>query len=236
MNTFLKYFQEGTIYCQEHQYEKGIAAYNEALRINPLHTDSLYNRAKAKFKLDRLDGCLDDLNAAIAINPHNPLLFSERAVVFYHKGLAKDALNDLDMAARIEPENPYRYASRAFIKDKTGDFTGALEDYNKAISLDPTDAISYNNRGLVEEKLGYTNRSKLSFEKADRLTGGNVVKEGKEEDISIDISNRPKATGSGGKNHSLKDYLSVLKGIFASREGFKDFLSFAIDFFRSKKA
>src|SRR5690606_31508835 len=86
-------------------------------------------------------------------------------------GLMAEALNDLDIAVDIDKENPYRYASRAFIKDKAGDYQGAIADYSKAIYLDPEDAISYNNRGLIEEKLGYVQRSKISFEKADALTG-----------------------------------------------------------------
>lgn len=37
--------------------------------------------------------------------------------------------------------------------------------------MDPEDAVSYNNKGIVEEKLGYKERSKKSFDKADKLVG-----------------------------------------------------------------
>lgn len=236
MEDYLVYYKSGMESCRKGLLEEGIAAFDKALHLNPSHLESLYNRAKARFKLQKFEECLEDFALALNISPDNPLLLSERAVVFYHMKNIDKALEDLEKAVQLDPENPYRYASRAYMKDKAGDLQGAIYDYNKAIALDPEDAISYNNRGLVEEKLGYHNRAKESFRKADGLTGAKTAAP-----VSNDRTNhyaeenliRP--APQKPKRYPAKAYLKWIKKVFSSKEGFRDFLSFTIDFFRIQK-
>jgi tetratricopeptide (TPR) repeat protein len=232
MANYSFYYIKGLEKCREGNFEEGIAYFDKALALLPSHTESIYNRAKAKFKLKRLEECIIDLELALSISPQNPVFYSERAVVYYHMGHMEKSLQDLDAAAALEPENPYRYSSRAYIKDKAGDLLGAIEDYAKAIALDPEDAISYNNKGLVEEKLGYYNRSKESFRKADALAEGRNPDEEKEasynkpEEVSPELKRKIR--------YPIKDYYKWGKRAFSTKEGFKDFISFTIDILKGK--
>ena len=231
MEDFIIYYTQGLESCRKGDFKEGIEAFSKALQLNPSHVESLYNRAKAKFKLQLFDDCIADLTQAAAIAPSNPVLFSERAVVYYHKGLIQESLQDLDMAVELEPENPYRYASRAYIKDKSKDFEGALADYNKAVELDPNDAISHNNKGLVEEKLGYHNRSKTSFKRADELTG--VKARPLQEELGNTVT-MPEQKNQQ-KVYSLKDYYRHGKNVLTTKEGLRDFFSFIIDLLKKPK-
>lgn len=224
--------------CKKGDFNGGISEFNKAINLNPNHIESIYNRAKAKFKLKLIEECLDDFALALVIMPENSVLYSERAVVFYHMGESQNALNDLNKAVSLESENPYRYASRAYIKDKIGDLEGSIEDYQKAIELDPEDAISHNNKGLVEEKLGFTNRAKISFSKADSLTGFDEKfkyseKSNIAENVMIPSTSNNRNLKSKQK-FGVNSYLEVVKKIFTTRNGRNDFLSFAIDFFKRK--
>lgn len=233
MKDYSTYYIKGIEKCREGKFEEGIAYFDKALSLHSTHTESIYNRAKAKFKLKRLNECVIDLNHALNVSPENPVFYSERAVVHYHMGLMEKSLQDLDAAAKLDPDNSYRYSSRAYIKDKAGDLLGAIEDYNKAIALDPEDAIAYNNKGLVEEKLGYYNRSKESFKKADALAEGKTPPAQEEEPLS----KKPEQAVPEPKRktvYPMKDYYAWGKKVLTSKEGFKDFISFTIDVFKRK--
>ena len=234
MEDFRQYYLSAMEYCKKGDFKNGISDFDKAIAINSNHIESLYNRAKAKFKIRLFSECLADFDLALAVTPDNPVLLSERAVVFYHMGEKNKAMADLDTAVLLEPSNSYRYASRAYIKDKTGDFLGAIGDYQKAIELDPEDAISYNNKGLVEEKLGYINRSKESFKKADSLTGF----ENGSDNPPLNQSLKEKVASqeiTAKKKPTFKQYLKVVEEIFTSRSGRNDFLSYLIDLFKGKK-
>lgn len=239
MDQVTTYFNSGLASCQSGDYQNGIHFFDLALAINPLHIESLYNRAKAKYKINAIEACLEDFDSAIKIASKDADLYSERAVVYYRLDQKKAALDDLTMAIALEPENPYRYASRAYIKDRYGDFEGAIEDYNKAIALDPEDAISYNNKGLVEEKLGLKKESVQSFQKADMLTGykkppvPDSAKSGWQGAAANGQQQHVRPTQAAPKKEASK--WQIIKGIFTSREGRNDFIGFVLDLLRRKK-
>ncbi len=236
MDQVIEYFNAGMASCRDGDYLEGIASFDLALAIHPTHLESIYNRAKAKYKVDAMDGCLADFNLAIEIAPTKADFYSERAVVYYRLERKKEALEDLTKAIDLDLNNPYRYASRAFIKDKYGDLQGAIADYNKAIELDPEDAISYNNKGLVEEKLGLKDASMESFRNADRLTGyresgsaEETPKASKKQDFS-----HVRSKEEVQKNKSSK--WEIIKAIFNSREGRNEFINFVLDLLKGKKS
>ncbi len=239
MDQITEYLNAGLASCRRGDYQDGIAFFDQALTINPTHLESLYNRAKAKYKMNAIEACLDDFNKAIAISPTNADFFSERAVVYYRLDNKKMALEDLTEAVEIDPKNPYRYASRAYIKDKYGDLEGAIADYNVAVELDPEDAISYNNKGLVEEKLGWKTASAASFKKADTLTGyknsppaeGVVQKSSTapEKRNSDHVRSEPQERENGASRWQ------IVKQIFTSRDGRNDFIDYVLDLFKRRQ-
>lgn len=235
----IEYFKAGMDSCRNGDYRNGISLFDQALAIDPGHLESLYNRAKAKYKINAIEECLVDFDHAIQIAPQNPDLYSERAVVFYRVGNSKAALNDLTVAIKLDSNNAYRYASRAYIRDKYGDHMGAIEDYSKAVELDPEDAISYNNKGLVEEKLGLKNESLASFQNADRLTGYKKNLSGTEKAQGLTKSsgkenNRHVRSHQKVKQNNISVW-KIIKQIFTSRDGRNDFIVFVLDIFKKKK-
>lgn len=240
MDQVTEYFNAGLASCRGGDYHEGITFFDRALAIHPTHLESLYNRAKAKYKVNAMDACLADFNYAIEIAPAKADLYGERAVVYYRLERKKEALDDLTKAIELDLSNPYRYASRAFIKDKYGDLHGAIADYNKAIELDPEDAISYNNKGLVEEKLGLKDASIVSFRNADRLTG--YKEPGRRHDLTEEPPKTPEKQDFShvrSKEEVQKNKVSkwqIIKAIFNSREGRNEFINFVLDLLKGKKS
>lgn len=176
-------------------------------------------------------------NRALELMPDVPDFLSDRAVAYIHLGKLDLAMIDMNRAQEIEPENPYRYSSRAYLKDRIGDVKGGIEDYKRAIELDPEDAIAYNNLGLLEEKLGYKNQAKKYFDRADELADKNRLfgktADGNEEAfVMIENESKPviveENTGDSlsPEVEKNKTRWSVIKSVFLSRSGRREFFQF----------
>ncbi|MEM6526187.1 MAG: tetratricopeptide repeat protein [Bacteroidota bacterium] len=225
-----EYFTKGVKLCQENKFEDAVAVLSQALVQEAGHLDARYNRAKAYFKLGKLDAAIEDFSVLVNLQPKVAFYYSERGVAYHLAQERVKALADLDKAVELEPEKPFRYASRAFIKDHYGDLKGALSDYEKAIALDPDDAISHNNKGLVEEKLGYKEQSKKSFRKADELdplyNNQKIEKRGKEVSLPEPESNTEDTPPAASKASKTSVFFGTLKDLVKSSEERKAFITF----------
>ncbi len=151
------------------KYEKAIAYYDAALKLNPNLTDTYLKRADAKDEIGDIKGAVEDYDNAIKLNP-------EEASAYYNRGLAKrklddfeGAIEDYDKAISLSPEDPDTYNNRGIVKRFLGDIKGAIEDYNIAIQLNPEDTKAYKNRGKAKNALGQQKAAEADFAKAKKF-------------------------------------------------------------------
>lgn len=183
-----------------------------------------------------LSAALEHLNRALEIAPDHPDYLSDRAVVYFHLSRFDLALLDMDRAMNLDPHNGYRYSSRAYVRERMGDLEGAMADYRKAIEIDPEDAVSYNNLGLIEEKLGYMKSAKRNFEQADHLADEQGVfgeKKNPEKAEKFVMMKNPIPDEKQEEAAKKKPgRWAVIRSVFSSREGLRDFLRFIKNGFR----
>lgn len=217
----MKRFQE---LVEKGEYKEAVEGLVKVLSNDPYNTEALMWLGKAQFKLEEFDASIETYSKLINLLPSIADLYSDRGLCYHMAGEYKIALNDFDKAVDLEPENAYRYSCRAFVKDYYKDYKGALLDYSKAIELDPQDAIAYNNKGVLEEKLGFAEQAKESFNISNEIHGIDLDKELSK----INISDAPTITlpKPPKRKLTLKVYLRVLKSIFTSKTGFKEFIEF----------
>lgn len=205
-------------------YQKVVNELTNILASDNYNTEALVWLAKAQFKLEQYNKAIDTYNKLINLLPSVADLYSDRALCYHLAGEAKAALKDFDKAVDLEPENAYRYSCRAFVKDYYKDFKGALDDYNKAIEIDPEDAITHNNKGVLEEKLGFAEQARQSFTTSNKIQGIDLDKEL----AKINISDSPPITlpKIEPEKLSMSSYFSVVKAVFSTKKGFKEFIGF----------
>ncbi|MCF6352364.1 MAG: tetratricopeptide repeat protein [Cyclobacteriaceae bacterium] len=206
------------------KYQQAIEGLNEIIANDTYNIEALIWLAKAQFKLELFQESIENYNKIINLMPLEVDLYADRGLCFHMAGEAKLALLDFDKTIELEPENAYHYSCRAFIKDYYKDFKGALADYNKAIELDPKNAIAYNNKGVLEEKLGFADQAKESFSHSNQVQEIDLEKEL----AKINIANSPPITLHKLKAEKLtgKQYFTVLKSVFTSTRGLKEFIKF----------
>jgi tetratricopeptide (TPR) repeat protein len=132
------YIKLGSERFARQDYKGAIAAYTEAIRLNPSNAVKVaiyVNRAGARSNLGDHQGALNDANQAIQLDPKNVFAYMNRANARGNLGDHQGALNDANQAIQLDPKNVFAYLLRAQAYTFLGNFQEALIDSNQAIQL-----------------------------------------------------------------------------------------------------
>jgi tetratricopeptide (TPR) repeat protein len=97
------YNKRGISYADRGKYDQAIAAYTDAIRLDPNHAMAYMNRANAYDNKGNFDMALADYDQAIRITPNNPLIYFNRGLAYAHKEDYVQARKDWEEALRINP-------------------------------------------------------------------------------------------------------------------------------------
>ncbi len=156
---------------------------------------------------------------AIKLDKKNSYLRYEKGMCLLKLNEKEKALGELEIASQLQPNNPFRFSSKAYIKAQLGHIDSAIEDYKKAIELDPEDIIAMNNLGLLEERKGRPANAQANHKKVEELLKKNPS-------LSEIANQNPNVTKEESIPEPKKTYSSIIKSVFASKEGFKEFIAF----------
>jgi tetratricopeptide (TPR) repeat protein len=116
----LLYFNEGMAEFVGHNYEKSIAALNQALEIVTENKIARLSRASAYMKLDRLEEAQTDFDRVIENHPEYAKAYHLRGLAHEKSGDNQAALKDFDRAIDLDPEYGAAYYSRANLHSNMG--------------------------------------------------------------------------------------------------------------------
>lgn len=125
-------------YIQLGDYRQALAAYEQAIRINPDMGPAYVGRARMISLLEPRQDILPDLDTAIARDPNFPNAYLERSAYYIAKDNPQAALADLQRAQQLAPDSPLvnlRYAQTYLELD---DVPRALAFAQKAYQQDIT--------------------------------------------------------------------------------------------------
>jgi tetratricopeptide (TPR) repeat protein len=151
------YLKLGAERFARQDYKGAIAAFTEAIRLNPnnaLKAFAYVSRAASRANLGDHQGTLNDANQAIQLDPKNVFAYINRAGARGNLGDHQGALNDANRAIQLDPKNVFAYVNRAVARAILGDFQGALDDANQAVQLDQKNIFAYAIRADVHTFLG----------------------------------------------------------------------------------
>jgi len=116
-------------------YQGAVAAYNQAIALNPNLAGAYNNRGLARFYLGDKHGAVADFNEALRINPNLAEAYYNRGVVRSGLGDKQGAVADYNEALRINPNLALAYYNRGNARRELGDKQGAIQDLQKAADL-----------------------------------------------------------------------------------------------------
>jgi lipoprotein NlpI len=141
-----------------------IAAFNQAIKIDPTYAPA-YERRGFAFSLEnRLDEAITNYNQAIQLNPKNADAYYNRGTAKGQKGDFDGAIADFSYVLELQPQAPVAYYNRGHAKYFKGDMVGAMSDLNQTVVMAPGYAPSYFIRGLVRRAQGDEEDAAIDFQ------------------------------------------------------------------------
>jgi tetratricopeptide (TPR) repeat protein len=145
-NLAIAFNNRGVGYYKKQDYDRAIADYDQAIRVDPL------------------PGVAADDRGRTGTNVYN-----NRGYAYFAKKDHARAIADYDRAIKVDPKDPLVYNNRGLAYSDTGEFDRAIADFGEAIRLDPKYAVATNNRGIAFYAKRDYDRAIADFDQAIRL-------------------------------------------------------------------
>jgi len=134
------YIQAGYQYSKNHQYERAIEAFTQAIKLDPSKVEGYHRRGFAYLDKDQYDAAIKDFQQALRLNPQDDYAYHHLGFVYYRKGKYDLAIENCKKAIEIEPKSSRSYQVRGLAYSGKGQHNLAIADFNRALELDPNDA------------------------------------------------------------------------------------------------
>ena len=146
-----------------------IAAYTEALALDPKNQEALEKRGLLHQADDDLDAAVADFTALLRLAPDSAHNLYLRADALTDKGDYAPALTDLDHAIALDPDAYRAYALRAYIYGQKHDFKRAIADAQTTLGLHPDYLPAIRYLGTAYHDSGDYVRAIKQFDRAIQL-------------------------------------------------------------------
>jgi tetratricopeptide (TPR) repeat protein len=130
------YNHRGILWKRKGDYDRAIADFTAAIRINPKYSSAYTNRGVAYVEEHDYDRALADYNVAIRLDPKDAVAYNNRGFAWKNKGEHDLAIADYSEAIRLNPKYVNALANRAFTYEKKGMLPEALADFRSALDMD----------------------------------------------------------------------------------------------------
>jgi tetratricopeptide (TPR) repeat protein len=105
-NRAVAYTNRGIAYSGKKDYDRGIADFNEAIRLDPSLAEPYNNRGVAYQDKGDYDRAVADFSEAITIDPsHAAIAYRNRGHLFETQGRREEAIADFRQALAIDPKH-----------------------------------------------------------------------------------------------------------------------------------
>jgi tetratricopeptide (TPR) repeat protein len=162
----IAYNNLGLAWLQKGDFDRAIASFDEAIRLDPEYSHAYTNRGVAWGEKGEYDRAIADYDQAIRLNPTESVSWNNRANARAKKGEYDHAIADYTEAIRLNPKYSVAYALRGEKWRLIGDLDRALADQDRAIALDPQNPIAYVGRGDALRYKGEFTRAIADYERA----------------------------------------------------------------------
>lgn len=169
--TAQQWLDEGTEFLRFLKYDEALAAYEQAIRLDPPNAAVVYcDKGYTLSLLERYEEALVAYEQAIHLDPANIGAYTSKSYTLYALERQEEALAAYEQAIRLNlPNAAVVYFGKGTILHELKRYEEALVDYEQAIRLDPNFAVAYYAIGEVLGYLGKFREAEQAYEKARQL-------------------------------------------------------------------
>lgn len=150
-------------------FDRAIADYTEAVRVDPRFVFGHLNRGWAHNEKREYSSAIVNLNEAIRLDPRLAAAWNQRGIALRNQGQLDMALADFTQAIRLAPKYARAYAGRGRTQIERHEPEKALADLDIAVKLDPGSAAARSYRGWALNELRQFDKALVEFDAAIRL-------------------------------------------------------------------
>jgi tetratricopeptide (TPR) repeat protein len=101
---------QGCLFCQQESYVEAVAAFDQAIALNPCYCKAWSNRANALSALGRYAEALDSYDRAVSLQPEYHQAWFNRGLMFAEMMAYGNAIESYDRAIALHPDPRYLHA------------------------------------------------------------------------------------------------------------------------------
>lgn len=155
-------------------FDTAIAAYSEAIRLEPTSAQAYCYRGQARMNQGAFAQAIADCNKALDLAPMLIDAYIFRSASEFDGNNHAAAIETATRALKIAPKVPFFYFVRGYAHVKLGEPARGLDDLDEAIRLDSKNAAYFGSRGEAHAKLGNREKANADFARRDALQSGGM--------------------------------------------------------------
>jgi tetratricopeptide (TPR) repeat protein len=97
------HYRRGGAFSRNGEFDRAVASFSTALRLNPSYVDALIGRGIALYKKGDYENAIADFSEAISTDLKSAKAYYYRGSVYNRQGKYKSAVFDFDQSLRIDP-------------------------------------------------------------------------------------------------------------------------------------
>ncbi|MCC3475910.1 MAG: tetratricopeptide repeat protein [Microcoleus sp. PH2017_15_JOR_U_A] len=167
--TAADYAKQGDACFFENRYEDAIAAYNQALQIQPDLADTWNNRGVVLTRMQRYPEAIASYEQATTIRPTYPDAWNNRGVVLLELQKYPEAIGCYEQAIQAKPDYADAWNNRGVAFSKMQEYEQAVISYNQALQVKKDYTDAWNNRGVALSKLQKYEAAIESYDNAAKI-------------------------------------------------------------------
>ena len=143
------YLEDGKALAAKGEFQKAIAEFDQAIKIEPGNGVIYFNRALMREKLGQLDEAIRDYDGVILLRVSPREAYFNRGTLLLNKKEHKAAISDFDSAISLDPKYEAALYNRGLAHYNSKNYFAAQADFNNLIKLQPKHANAYIMRSYV---------------------------------------------------------------------------------------
>ena len=164
------YARRGTAWRSMWDFDKGLADYAQAIRMNPRETAWYGNRAWMYYDSGDFASGVRDMETLLRLaNPPEAWMYSSRGYGFGRLGELDKATADFTRAIRMDPESVDVFNTRGLMLLGRKEYDRAIPDFNTVLRINANHMWAYNNRGFCRMWRGEYAAAQADLEKAMQM-------------------------------------------------------------------
>jgi Flp pilus assembly protein TadD len=142
-----QWLEEGYRFLDLKLYEEALAAYEQAIRLDPNDAATYNNKGYILNELKRYEEALAACEQALRLGQNDAATYNNKGWALIELKRYEEALAACEQAIRLDPNYAYAYNNTGYALYELKRYEEALIALEQSIRLDPNYAIAYYNKG-----------------------------------------------------------------------------------------